>query len=145
MCIRQIVYVSSGTREYSSEEVEKIADTGRSNNAQNDLTGVLLYYAGNFMQLLEGPADSVDETYKRIVSDTRHTGILPLQDSMVEERSFPDYRMGFSSIAKDALAASPDLFEKLPTGWGVKPGADIDQNLVVLFRTFFTINSGNFA
>jgi len=64
---------------------------------------------------------------------------------MVEERSFPDYRMGFSSIAKDALAASPDLFETLPTGWGVKPGADIDQKLVVLFRTFFTINSWNFA
>ena len=64
---------------------------------------------------------------------------------MVEERSFPDYRMGFSSIAKDALAANPDLFEKLPTGWGVKPGVDIDQKLVVLFRTFFTINSGNFA
>ena len=53
--------------------------------------------------------------------------------------------MGFSSIAKDALAASLDLFEKLPTGWGVKPGGDIDQKLVVLLRAYFTINSGNFA
>ena len=97
------------------------------------------------MQLLEGLADSLDETYKRIVSDTLYTGILPLQDSMVEERCFPDYRMGFSSIAKDALAASIDLFEKLPTGWGVKPGADIDQKLAVLFRAYFTINSGDFA
>lgn len=99
MCIRQIVYVSSGTREYSFEEVEKIDDAGRSNNAQSDLTGVLLYYDGNFMQLLEGPAGSVVDTYKRIVSDTRHTGILQLQDSMVEERSVPDYHMDFSSIA----------------------------------------------
>ncbi len=64
---------------------------------------------------------------------------------MVEERCFPDYRMGFSSIAKDALAASLDLFEKLPTGWGVTPGGDIDQKLVVLLRAYFTINSGNFA
>jgi hypothetical protein len=145
MCIRQIVYVSSGAREYSSEEVEKITDTGSRNNAQNDLTGVLLYYDGNFMQLLEGPADAVAETYERIVADTRHTGILPLQDSMVEERSFPDYRMGFRSIAKDLLATSSDLFEKLPSGWGVKPGANVDEKLVILFRTFFTINSGKFA
>jgi|GEM_PF-705975 hypothetical protein len=142
MSIRQIVYVSSGVCEYAPDEVKKIADAGCRNNAENGITGILLYYNGNFMQLLEGAPNVVDETFERISSDDRHSGILKLQDAIVGERSFPDYNMGFCSIARDAASNVSDLFEALPTGWDVKPDAELGKNISALFRTFFAINSG---
>lgn len=142
MSIRQIVYVSSGVREYAPDEVEKIADAGRRNNAGNGITGILLYYNGNFMQLLEGVPDVVAETFERISSDDRHSGILKLQDSIVWKRAFPDYQMGFCTISSEAALPVSELFEKLPYGWGVKADAEIGKSISALFRTFFAINSG---
>ena len=142
MSIRQIVYVSSGVRVYTADEVEKIADAGRINNTEHGVTGILLYYNGNFMQLLEGDPASVAETFKRVSNDFRHSGIIKLQDSIVETRSFPDYRLGFSAITRDAAKPVSELFEELPAGWGVKPDAKIDRKIVTLFHTFFSINSG---
>ncbi|MFT7571546.1 MAG: hypothetical protein ACI9JL_002588 [Paracoccaceae bacterium] len=145
MSIRQVVYVSSGSREYTAAELEDVIATGRRNNAANDLTGILLYYHGNFMQPLEGAADAVEETFQRISADERHTGILKLQDTEVEARSFPDYAMGFRAIASTETTALPELFENLGAEWRVKPGAGIDGKLIMLFRTFFKINSGSNA
>lgn len=142
MSIRQVVYVSSGSREYTAAELEDITAAGRRNNAGNGVTGILLYYHGNFMQLLEGAAAAVEETFQRISADKRHTGILKLQDTTVAERSFPDYRMGFRAIASSETTSIPELFEKLGAEWAVKPGAEIDDKLIVLFHTFFKINSG---
>ena len=94
------------------------------------------------MQLLEGDPASVAETFKRVSNYFRHSGIIKLQDSIVETRSFPDYRLGVSAITRDAAKPVSELFEELPAGWGVKPDAKIDRKIVTLFHTFFSINSG---
>lgn len=143
MSLRQLVYVSSGSREYTATELDDITAAGRRNNAVSGLTGILLYYHGNFMQLIEGPADAVEETFQRISADERHSGILKLQDTEVVKRSFPDYRMGFRAIGNDEATTVPELFENLDAEWQVKPGAEIEDRLAVLFHTFFKINSGH--
>ena len=142
MSLRQIVYVSSGIREYSIAELEKVAETGARNNGRNGVTGILLHYNGNFMQLLEGETDAVEETFERISADPRHTGILKLQDDQIDQRRFPDSRMALRSIAEGEMTNYPDLFEKGQVGWQVKTDAEIDRKLVVLFKTFFKINAG---
>tara|TARA_R110002110_G_scaffold228861_3_gene444279 strand:- start:7686 stop:8123 length:438 start_codon:yes stop_codon:yes gene_type:complete len=142
MPLRQIVYISSGTREYRETELEEIARASGRNNARTGVTGMLLHYNGNFMQLLEGEADAVEDTFARISADSRHSGILKLQDEEISRRRFPDSRMGFRAIAESEMTSYPDLFEKRGTRWDVKTDADIDQKLIVLFRTFFKINAG---
>lgn len=142
MSLRQIVYVSSGAREYSIAELEEIAEIGARNNGRTGVTGILLHYNGNFMQLIEGETDAVEETFKRISADSRHTGILKLQDDPIDKRRFPDSRMGLRSIAEDEMTRYPDLFENSQAGWQVKADAPIDNKLVVLFKTFFKINAG---
>lgn len=142
MPLRQVVYVSSGTREYAASELEEIAETGRRNNGRTGITGVLLHYNGNFLQLIEGEADAVNETFARISADSRHTGILKMQDKPIAQRQFPDSRMGLRAIAESEITSYPELFEKRAGSWHVREGAQIDQQLMVLFGTFFKINSG---
>lgn len=145
MSIRQVVYVSSGCREYTGAELDEIAATGSRNNAAAAVTGILLYYYGNFMQLIEGAPEAVEKTFRRISDDNRHTGILKLHDSLVEERWFPDHSLGFRAVADNEMTSFPDLFEKRDDGWNVNPQAQIDDKLAVLFHTFFSINSGRNA
>lgn len=145
MSIRQVVYVSSGCREYTGAELDEIAAIGSRNTATDGITGILLYYRGNFMQLIEGPPANVEATFKRISNDSRHTGILKLHDTLVDDRWFPDHSMGFRAVADSETTSFPDLFEKLDSGWSVRPQAKIDDKLVVLFHTFFSINSGRNA
>lgn len=140
--LRQIVYVSSGAREYSIAELEEIAETGARHNDRSGVTGILLHYNGNFMQLIEGDTDAVEETFKRISADPRHTGILKLQDDRVAQRRFPDSRMGLRAIPEGEMTGFPDLFENSQAGWQVKADAEIDNKLVILFKTFFRINAG---
>ena len=48
------VYVSSAVDLFSDEELLKLLDVSRKNNQALDVTGMLLYKGGNFMQFLEG-------------------------------------------------------------------------------------------
>ena len=143
MSLRQIVYVSSGCHEYSAAKLEEITEVGRRNNRNCGVTGILLHYSGNFLQLLEGEHAAVGATYARIVADPRHTGILKLQDEEIPQRQFPDYRLAFRSIAEGEMTTCPELFEKFNSVWNVKPDSGIDPKLLVLFRTFFKINGGS--
>lgn len=45
----------------------------RINNRAEGVTSLLIYNDGSFAQLLEGPRQSVLDTYKRILSDSRHS------------------------------------------------------------------------
>jgi len=49
-----IVYVSSATRPLEENELLDMLKTCQRNNARTNVTGLLLYKGGNFMQALEG-------------------------------------------------------------------------------------------
>ena len=142
MPIRQVVYVSSGTRDFAHSELKAIADVGRHNNNGNGVTGVLIHYNGNFLQLLEGAPEDVESTFLRIVADERHVGLIKLQDSIIAERMFPDYGMAFHGVSNSEATSYPDLFEKKNNVWKLKNGADFDNKIAILMKTFLSINSG---
>lgn len=85
----------------TNEELEDILRESRENNSQQGLTGMLLYYDGAFMQLLEGPEQAVRQMYARISQDPRHRRIISLLEEYVPERSFPDWSMGFHRLKAD--------------------------------------------
>ena len=93
--IRQLVYGSSSPGLLSRDSLLDILRASRRNNPAVGVTGALLYADGNFMQVLEGPAEAVDGVYRRVQRDPRHRGVLTLIDTTAGERSFPDWSMGF--------------------------------------------------
>ena len=76
-------------------ELEQLLTYSRETNLRNDITGILLYHDGNFLQLLEGPQRQVQETIQRIQRDTRHKGIIPLLTRSYPKRSFEGWSMGY--------------------------------------------------
>ncbi|UOG77145.1 BLUF domain-containing protein [Hymenobacter tibetensis] len=93
-----LIYSSSATHPFSDDELQELLTKARLRNARENVTGLLLYHDGQFMQLLEGDADVVHRLYSYIEQDPRHTSVLKLADKHVEARSFPDWAMAFRPV-----------------------------------------------
>jgi hypothetical protein len=68
---------------------------------------MLLYFGGNFMQVLEGEDAAVDETYSRILLDPRHTSVIVLDRAAIKTRTFGHWHMGFRRVEAADAAAHP--------------------------------------
>jgi hypothetical protein len=91
--IKRIKYISRFDRPHTEADIEAIGEQSRANNEQLDLTGMLMASGGLFYQVLEGPAEAVDEVYARIATDSRHTDLLLLDSEENVERLYPDWSM----------------------------------------------------
>lgn len=103
--LHSLVYLSSATQLFEPEQIQALLEDARTRNASRGLTGMLLYCEGNFMQVLEGPADDVRAVYARIARDPRHHTLIKLVEERVHERSFGDWSMAYShATAPEFLA-----------------------------------------
>ena len=91
--LKRIKYVSRFEKPLSEEAIEQIGEQSQRNNDRLGLTGLLMSSGGLFYQILEGPAEAVDEVYGRIVADGRHTDLLLMSTEDNVERLFPDWSM----------------------------------------------------
>lgn len=76
-------------------DVEDILTKSRVNNGRDGITGALLFNAGCFAQVLEGPLESIEATFERIQQDERHGEVSLLALEPIAQRSFPNWAMGF--------------------------------------------------
>lgn len=67
----------------------------------HNITGVLLYGEGSFIQVLEGGDDEVDTIFEKMEQDIRHKNIIVMINDAVEQRNFPNWATGFTSISND--------------------------------------------
>lgn len=107
--IHQLAYVSSATALFRTTDLVSMLNQARVLNARDDLTGLLLYRDGAFLQVLEGDRARVQKTYERIAADPRHTRVTTLIDATQAQREFPDWRMGFFALDDPAVLARPDV------------------------------------
>jgi hypothetical protein len=93
--MRRIIYLSTATDLMSDDGLMSILRQSRENNLRDQVTGLLLYSGGNFIQLLEGEAEAVGKVYARIEHDPRHHGCLEMVDAPASERLFAQWAMCF--------------------------------------------------
>jgi len=93
-----IIYLSTGIKWFSEAELAEILTASNKNNRRDNITGLLLYNDGNFIQLLEGDEADVQHTFQRISTDQRHKSITPIASGKLKKRNFPEWAMGFRSI-----------------------------------------------
>lgn len=95
----RLVYASKNLLQGSDAEiaaaVSQILDASRRNNAGVAVTGALMFNAGAFAQVLEGPREGVENTFERIQCDPRHGDVTVLQCGLVESRTFTNWSMAF--------------------------------------------------
>lgn len=124
MSFSRLVYVSTAHPDLMLTDLDAILDTARTRNAAEGITGLLVFNGFNFMQLLEGPADSVERVFASICKDRRHTGVVRVLSADADARVFGDWAMAYArtgaghgagafALTTDALKAY--LPEELPT------------------------------
>jgi hypothetical protein len=105
--VLSVVYSSAATRSFTDADLAELLIMSRSTNHATDLTGLLLYRRGRFLQVLEGPEATVRDRMAIITADPRHTRVRVLVEETRNERHFPDWTMGYEPI-------SPVMSEEVP-------------------------------
>jgi len=138
----QLVYASHTTQKMGDEDLNSILESARRNNAKIGVTGMLLYIDQNFLQILEGEEAAVNNVYRQIASDPRHSAISVLARRSAPERLFEGWSMGFERVNKDT---APDAFaiSKEAVDGAIDPARAIE--IAILLRNFYRINSGHRA
>ena len=93
-----LIYMSSATRQMSQEDLLEILNKAREKNGTLNITGMLLYKHGKFLQILEGEKQDVEALYDIIKQDPRHYQILTSGNRPIQEREFGDWKMGFVNL-----------------------------------------------
>jgi uncharacterized Fe-S cluster-containing MiaB family protein len=96
----QIVYASAATVPFGQSDLIELLKIARQKNSAVDISGMLLYNAGSFLQVLEGPDENVDALYAKIQKDTRHARFLLLSRKAIQEREFEKWSMGFVNATR---------------------------------------------
>ena len=99
MSLYQIMYISSATGDVSFTQCATIAQTAAQKNSSEDVTGLLLYNGKRFLQVLEGPRDSVERIYERIGRDSRHHALVMLRQQEIDDREFGTWGMAYDDTA----------------------------------------------
>ncbi|HXM00556.1 MAG TPA: BLUF domain-containing protein [Rhizomicrobium sp.] len=138
--MRQLVYVSAASRTLSPADLDSILASARRANPQHDVTGMLLYIDLGFLQVLEGPADGVETTYRRILNDDRHTAQRILVDRTGRDRLFGGWSMGFDRPSPDQ-AQSAGAFKITRDALNDAVPKDKASEIATLLRTFYNVNA----
>ena len=93
-----VLYRSWATQAPTETDLQALLEQSRTSNTHQQITGLLLYSDGQFVQLIEGAEAVVRSLYARIRADARHTQVLTLSDGPGPQRWFADWHMAFGYV-----------------------------------------------
>ena len=106
--LQRLVYYSRSRVTEGPEALARaiisILAASRVNNARVDVTGALMFNAGCFAQVLEGPQAAVESIFERIQQDERHGDVSLLAFEPATARAFEHWSMGFVGASVDDAA-----------------------------------------
>ncbi|OAI00310.1 blue light sensor protein [Methylomonas methanica] len=111
----RLVYISrneiTGDDASVRREIEQILEKAREKNPSAKLTGALMFNAGCFAQVLEGPHDNIQDTFERIQCDPRHSRVSVIAFEPTASRQFSNWSMAYRSANSEASAKFSDIMQ----------------------------------
>ena len=111
-------------------EIEHIFKWSREWNKAHYITGALLFSAGHFSQVLEGPERAIRELLGNIVCDRRHRRFTVLESGPVSQRLFGNWSMAYVDGNEQVEFLFMDLLGK--------PNASQGASIVAMLRHIVT-------
>lgn len=93
-----ICYVSKGKDDLTTDDLEELFGYTLQYNTEHNITGILLYRSGSFLQVLEGEKEILIPIFGRIQEDPRHKEIFTILKGPSKKRIFADYASRFSIV-----------------------------------------------
>lgn len=109
MKFTQVIYRSQAHQAQDQHEILDILRKSQINNQRKQISGLLVFRDGQYLQLLEGPTAAVDALFAVISQDPRHHDIQVIDQRLVESLLMPTWAMGYFSPNLDP-AAVQDAF-----------------------------------
>ena len=96
-----IVYISefTGSTDEVSQVLSDITVVSKRNNPELEISGLLFYHDGHFLQVVEGDRFHLENLMSILQKDTRHENIVRLIDTSISERSYHDWNMDSFNLA----------------------------------------------
>jgi hypothetical protein len=90
--MKHLIY-SSRPFGFDQNTLNGILVTSIDNNKKGHITGALICRSDLYLQYLEGPTVTIDQTFDKIKRDDRHVEVKILKEGMHSERLFPRWAM----------------------------------------------------
>jgi hypothetical protein len=111
-----IAYVSFSRKKLSEMELDELLNEVRPKNFANGVTGLLLYNDEIFIQVIEGEAEIIESLYNRLQTDNRHTNVVKILEEKINQRSFPEWSMGYQKLSKEESKELPGFTNVMSSG-----------------------------
>ena len=134
-----LIYASIATKRFSGPELVELLAQARRDNLRSEITGMLLYKEGTFLQVLEGEERTVKDLCAKIRGDSRHHKMVVLLEGPAETREFANWSMGFCNLDGPEATGLPGYSEfmnvpLIADALGSNPSTA--QKLLRLFKGF---------
>ncbi len=137
-----LVYFSQAVRSFKPEDLARILQQSRHNNALSAVTGVLLYRRGRIIQVLEGDKRTLQALYTRIEHDPRHTAVRLVLNRPIQTRLFSRWQMGYETLKEGQLEEIQRLID-LESGNEREGGQTEEPILLKTINVFYQSNHSN--
>ena len=116
---KRIIYCSHATVPMENPlNLAELLGVSARNNRRDEITGVLAFADGIFIQAIEGPPHAVDGLMTLLRSDTRHRDVKVLGDDLATERAFPIWVMETPKMRPDRSSLLGKLVEGCEGSYG---------------------------
>lgn len=131
MPIRRLLYTSSSRLAPSEltidEQVDAIARQAAARNEAAGVTGLLVFVEGQFIQILEGESDAVEEVFERICCDFQHSNLKLIDLIAVKERLFGAWHMARLCEGQDPGSSLDDELRNVRYLLGVNARVAVER------------------
>lgn len=138
--MHRLIYKSESTVAMNWHTVGRILASSTRNNDRAGLTGTLLVGKRHFLQVLEGDADAVSETFERIVHDKRHHKIRLISFQVVDTRMFDQWEMRGVGVFEFDPPISQALIERYGEQEGEIRFPDVEWEALAMIRDIFDLH-----
>lgn len=133
-----ITYFSTAVESTTEADIMDIVSFSRTKNERLGITGVLLYLNGQIVQVLEGQQSAIEDLYKSIQSDPRHTNVRTVISHPISQRLFSHWYMGYETLTTQQYDEVRDL---LPPDSQETASPDSQQPVILrMLQRFFELN-----
>ena len=105
----ELIYHSVASKNNTPQDIINILKVSREFNASKSITGCLLAYNDEFLQILEGEKEEVLSLYENILKDKRHIGPIVLHQGEIPERVFPTWTMAYHELSDMEISDVKDV------------------------------------
>ena len=112
MNLCRLIYTSRAVSPIDPKSINAIAEVSASRNRELGVSGILLATRTSFLQVLEGETQSINQIYRSILGDARHSEVILIGYQPIAESQFKQWAMKGTSTGLMGRILEKKLKEK---------------------------------